>query len=94
MSQPFCEQIHPQEYHAILEGGKQRINQKGFGKVMQTMNKEEQKKIVAPLSYWLGRYIPHLMFISQHHHEVKEEKTGRLVVQNSATHLTLSPSIR
>ena len=42
------------------------------------MNKEERNNFVAPLSCWLFRYIPHLMIISQHHHEVTGKK-GRQI---------------
>ena len=51
---------------------------KNLDKVRKTMNKEDRNNFVAPLSGWLFRYIPHLMIIPQHHHEVAGKK-GRQI---------------
>ena len=65
---------------------------KNINKVNVTMNKEERNNFVAPLSCWLFRFIPHLMIIPQHHHEVKGKK-GRQISDAKFRHTMDSISV-
>ena len=51
---------------------------RNLAKVMTTMNKEERNNFVVPRSGWAWRFIPHLMIVPQHHHEVVGKK-GRQI---------------